>query len=255
MPQSELERSLVGKVALVTGGAVRVGRVVALALARRGAHVAFTWRSSEESAAATAADIESAGQSHGVRALPLRCDLTQEPQIDEVFASLDAEFGRLDLLVNSAAVFEETPFESLDAESWRAQLDVNLTAPMLMSKRAGDRMLAQEGGGLIVNVACAGAVKAWPRHAAYCVSKAGLVMLTEVLAKALAPTVRVNAIAPGPVLHPDGYGEQAQLRSVRNTVLKRMGRPEDVARAVLFAWDSEYTTGALIPVEGGRLIV
>ena len=116
-------------------------------------------------------------------------------------------------------------------------------------------MLSQDEGGLIMNIACAGAVKAWPRHAAYCVSKAGLVMLTEVLAKALAPKVRVNAIAPGPVLHPESYDEEARERSVRNTVLKRMGRPEDVARAVLFAWDSDYTTGALIPVEGGRLIV
>jgi NAD(P)-dependent dehydrogenase (short-subunit alcohol dehydrogenase family) len=116
-------------------------------------------------------------------------------------------------------------------------------------------MLASGEGGVIVNVACAGAVKAWPRHAAYCVSKAGLLMLTRVLAKALAPTVRVNAIAPGPVLHPEDYDEERRERSVRNTVLKRTGRPEDVARAVLFCWDSDYTTGALVPVEGGRLIV
>jgi NAD(P)-dependent dehydrogenase (short-subunit alcohol dehydrogenase family) len=252
--QLDLERPLAGRVALVTGGAVRVGRVIALALAERGAHVAFTWRNSEEAAAVTAGELEEAGRVHGVGALPLRCDLTSEEQIDETFRRIDAEWGGLDLLVNSAAVFEETPFDSLDSASWQAQLDVNLTAPMLTSKRAGDRMLAQADGGVIVNVACAGAVKAWPKHAAYCVSKAGLVMLTEVLAKALAPRVRVNAIAPGPVLHPEGYDEEARERSVRNTVLKRTGRPADVARAVLFAWDSDYTTGALIPVEGGRLI-
>lgn len=234
---------------------MRVGRVIALALAERGAHVAITWRSSAEEAAATVADLERVGAAHGVRALALRCDVTDEGQVDQVFQAVDVEWGRLDLLVNSAALFEETPFETLDLASWQSQLDVNLTGPMLMAKRAGDRMLEQEDGGVIVNIACAGAVKAWPKHAAYCVSKAGLVMLTEVLAKALAPKVRVNAIAPGPVLHPPSHDAEAVERSLRNTVLKRMGRPEDVARAVLFAWDSDYTTGALLPVDGGRLIV
>jgi NAD(P)-dependent dehydrogenase (short-subunit alcohol dehydrogenase family) len=251
----DLQRPLTGHVALVTGAAVRVGRVIALALARRGAHVVLTYRESEEPARRTVAELEEAGREHGVRALALRCEVTDEQQIDAVFERIDREHGRLDLLVNNAAVFDETPFESLDLEAWQSQLDVNLTAPMLFAKRAGDRMLEQEDGGLIVNVACAGALKAWPRHLAYCVSKAGLWMLTQGLAKALGPKVRVNAVAPGPVLHPEGYEEERRQRSLRNTVLRRMGRPEDVARAVLFAWDSDYTTGALLPVEGGRLIV
>ena len=254
MNDSDLQRPLHGRVALVTGAAQRVGRVVALALARRGAHVVITYRRSESEAAETVAELERAGAEHGVRAAALPCDVTDERSIDAVFAELDSRLGRLDLLVNNAAVFEETPFESLDLASWQEQLDVNLTGPMLFAKRAGDRMLAQDEGGVIVNLACAGAVKAWPRHLAYCVSKAGLWMLTQGLAKALAPRVRVNAVAPGPVLHPADYDEARRERSVRNTLLGRTGRPEDVARAVLFAWDSDYTTGALLPVEGGRLI-
>jgi pteridine reductase len=108
---------------------------------------------------------------------------------------------------------------------------------------------------VIVNMACAGGVRPWPGHVAYSVSKAGVVMLTQVLAAALAPKVRVNAIAPGPVLLPEGYDAAESARAVARTVLKRPGSPDDVVRAVLFCWDSDYTTGALIPVEGGRLIL
>lgn len=254
MSQDELTRPLTGRVALVTGGAVRVGRTIALALARRGAHVVLTYRSSAEEAARTAEELETTGAAFGSRALALSCDVTRASEVDAVFERVDADFGRLDLLVNNAAIFEETPFESLDPASWQAHLDVNLTGPMTFALRAGQRMLLQDEGGLIVNIACAGAVKAWPRYMAYCTSKAGLWMLTQCLAKALAPKVRVNAVAPGPVLHPESYDDERRRRSVRNTVLQRSGRPEDVARAVLFAWDSDYTTGALLPVEGGRLI-
>ena len=117
------------------------------------------------------------------------------------------------------------------------------------------RELARADGGVVVNVACAGGVRPWAGHVAYSVSKAGVIMLTQVLAKALAPKVRVNAIAPGPVLMPQSYSTEQVDQSVRATVLKRPGSPDDVVRAVLFCWDSDYTTGALIPVEGGRLIV
>ncbi len=116
-------------------------------------------------------------------------------------------------------------------------------------------MLARDEGGLIVNVACAGGLRPWPKHLAYSVSKAGVLMLTQCLARALAPRVRCNAILPGPVLLPDRYDEKQAHRAVVKTALKRQGSPEDVVRAILFCWDSDYTTGASIPVEGGRLLM
>lgn len=243
-------RPLEGRVALVTGGAVRVGRSIVEALAERGADVAFTYRTS----AAQAAELTRALESRGRRVLAVPCDQTREGDVDAAFRALDERFGRVDLLVNSASIFERTPFATLDLAAWQRHLDANLTGPFLFARRAGERMLAGEGG-VIVNIACAGAVRPWGDHAAYCVSKAGLLMLTQTLAKALAPRVRVNAVAPGPVLMPEGYDEAQRLRAEAATVLGRAGSPDDVARAVLFCWDSDYTTGALIPVEGGRLIL
>ena len=194
---------------------------------------------------------------HGAeRVLALRCDVRREADVDAAFAAVDARFGRLDLLVNNAAVFEKTPFADITLESWQRHLDVNLTGGFLCARAAGKRMLAEPaGGGVIVNVACAGGVRPWPNHVAYCVSKAGVVMMTQVLARALAPKVRVNAVAPGPVLPPDSYDEAELKRSAATTALGRLGSPDDVVRAVLFCWESDYTTGALIPVEGGRIIV
>jgi pteridine reductase len=249
-----LQRSLHGKVALVTGGAVRLGRAIALGLAARGASVAFSWHRSSAQAEAALSELAAVASRAGASALSVRCDVTEEGDVDELFRRVDERFGRLDLLVNNAAIFERTPFPDVTSEAWRRHLDVNLTGPFLCAKRAGDRMLSGDGG-VIVNVACAGGVRPWANYVAYCVSKAGLVMMTQVLAKALAPSVRVNAVAPGPVLMPESYDEAQRAAAVRRTVLERAGSPADVVRAVLFCWDSEYTTGALIPVEGGRLVL
>ena len=237
---------------MVTGGAVRLGRAMVEALVDRGARVAFTFSSSERQARELEARI---GRNYGPdRVLALRCDVRREDDVDAAFRALDERFGRIDLLVNNAAIFERTSFRDITPAQWRRHLDVNLTGGFLCAKAAGDRMLAG-GGGVIVNVACAGGMRPWRNHLAYCVSKAGVVMMTQVLALALAPTVRVNAIAPGPVLPPEGYDETERERSAATTALGRLGSPDDVVRAVLFCWDSDYTTGALIPVEGGRMIV
>jgi pteridine reductase len=243
------ERSLEDRVALVTGGAVRLGRAIVLGLLERGARVAFTHHSSVDAARELEEDVRR--RFGAERVLAVSCDVTSEPDVDAAFAALDARFGRVDLLVNNAAIFEHTTFEEITLASWQRHLDVNLTGSFLCAKRAGDRMLAQ-GEGVIVNVACAGGLRPWPGHVAYSVSKAGVVMLTQVLATALAPTVRVNAIVPGPLLPPESYGEDERRRSVARTLLKREGSPQDALRAVLFCWDSDYTTGALIPVDGGR---
>jgi pteridine reductase len=243
-----------GRVALVTGGAVRLGRAIVLELARRGAHVAFTYRTSEARARELVEELRAIQAPLGTRALAVRCDLTGEADVDAAFERVDAELGRLDLLVNNAAIFERTPFREIGLDAWQRHLDVNLTGGFLCAKRAGDRMLAGKGG-VIVNIACAGGLRPWASHLAYCVSKAGVVMMTQVLARALAPSVRVNAIAPGPVLMPEAYGDDERARAVEATVLRRPGSPEDVVRAVLFCWESTYTTGAVIPVDGGRSIL
>lgn len=249
-----LTRSLDGRVALVTGGAVRVGRAIVEALAARGASVSFTHSSSGRASR----DLEALlAERHGAdRVLSLRCDVRSESDVDAAFAAVDARFGRLDLLVNNAAIFQKTPVADITLEQWQRHLDVNLTGGFLCARRAAALMQAgPSDGGVIVNIACAGGVRPWPNHLAYCVSKAGVVMMTQVLARALAPKIRVNAIAPGPVLPPESYDEAELKRSAATTVLGRLGSPDDVVRAVLFCWDSDYTTGALIPVEGGRLIV
>jgi pteridine reductase len=182
------------------------------------------------------------------------CDVAREDEVEDAFDALVARWGAPALLVNNAAIFERTPIETITSDEWRRHLDVNLTGTFLCARRAG-LLMAEGDGGVIVNVACAGGVRPWSGHVAYSVSKAGVVMLTQVLAKALAPKVRVNAIAPGPVLLPEAYDDDQAARAIASTVLKRLGSPDDVVRAVLFCWDSDYTTGALIPVEGGRLIL
>jgi pteridine reductase len=236
----------------VTGGAVRLGRAIVEALVARGARVAFAFHSSED--AARALELELAREHGADRIAAIRCDVSLEADVHELFDAVEARWGVPDLLVNNAAIFERTPIEDVTLDQWQRHLDVNLTGPFLCARRAGLAMSRAEGG-VIVNVACAGGVRPWAGHVAYSVSKAGVVMLTQVLAKALAPKVRVNAIAPGPVLVPQSYSPEQIEQSVRATVLKRPGSPDDVVRAVLFCWDSDYTTGALIPVEGGRLIV
>ncbi|MEM7247189.1 MAG: SDR family oxidoreductase [Acidobacteriota bacterium] len=245
---AEMENSLVDRVALVTGGAVRLGRETVLALAERGARVAFTYSSSREDAESLLAEL---GDGH----LALPCDVTEEEEVEAAFQAVDAELGRLDLLVNNAAIFEPpVDFADLTTETWRRHLDVNLTGSFLCAHRAGERMRKQEDGGLIVNIGCAGGLRPWPKYLPYSVSKAGVLMMTQCLARALAPKVRCNAVLPGPVLLPERYDVKQADKAIARTVLKRAGRPQDVVRAILFCWDSDYTTGAFIPVEGGRLL-
>ena len=247
--QRSLQRSLEGRVALVTGGAVRLGRAIVLGLLDRGASVAFTHWSSE----AEARELEEALVArHGKdRILSLRCDVADEDEVAAAFEAIDRRFGRLDLLVNNAAIFERAALDEVDLASWQRHLDVNLTGTFLCARAAGTRMRAA-GEGVIVNIGCPSGLRPWPGYLAYSVSKAGVLALTTALAKSLAPSVRVNAILPGPVLPPESYDDAARERAVARTLLRREGSPDDVVRAVLFAWDSDYTTGAMIAVDGGR---
>ncbi|MGQ9490425.1 MAG: SDR family NAD(P)-dependent oxidoreductase [Anaerolineae bacterium] len=241
--------SLVGQVALVTGGAVRVGRTICLALAGRGVHVAFTYLPGEP-AEQTAAEIAALG----VQALALPLDVREPGAPARVVEQVIARFGRLDILVNNASVWLRAPFLEITPEAWQMALDVNLTGPFLMSQAAAPHMLRQ-GSGLIINITDLSAYQTWREYAHHAASKAGLVALTRVMAAELAPHVRVNAIAPGTVLLPDGATEAKRQWAIENSLLKRIGRPEDVARTVLFLADSDFVTGAVYFVDGGRALV
>ncbi len=252
-----LTTSLAGQVALVTGGAVRVGRVICLALASRGASIAFTHlpgEPAEETAAAIAAALtrSEAGQEAHVLALPM--DVRELGAAQRTVAQVIERFGRLDILVNNASVWLRAPFLEITPDAWQTALDINLTGPFLMSQAAAPHMLRQ-GAGLIINITDLSAYQTWREYAHHSVTKAGLVALTRVMAAELAPAVRVNAIAPGTVLLPEGATEAKRRWAENNSLLKRVGRPEDVARTVLFLADSDFATGAVYFIDGGRALV
>ncbi len=234
------------KIAVVTGAAHRVGKFIALELAEAGAHVAVHYNSSEAQALTTVEEI----RQKGVRAIAAGGDLSAPEGIDHLFQSAEAEFGGVDVLVNSAAIMERGEVLTLTLEDWQRTLALNLTAPFFCAQRAARSMLAR-GGGAVVNIADLSALEPWAKYPAHSVSKAGLVMLTQVLAKALAPRIRVNAVAPGPVVKPPDWDE-ARWRTVgQHTLLKRTGSGYDVARAVRFLVEQDYITGETLVVDGG----
>jgi pteridine reductase len=233
------------KVALVTGAARRVGKAIARELAEAGAHVVVHYHTSEAAARETVTELETLGG----RALALRADLQQPAEIDTLFAHLAEAFGRLDVLVNSASIMERGDPTTLPLSDWQRSLTLNLTAPFLCAQHAA-RMI-QPQAGVIINITDGSALRPWAGFPAHSVSKAGLGMLTQVLAKALAPAIRVNAVCPGPVMKPDDWDEALWARVVARTLLKRQGSGYDVARAVRFLIESDYITGETLVVDGG----
>jgi NAD(P)-dependent dehydrogenase (short-subunit alcohol dehydrogenase family) len=237
-----------GRWALVTGGARRVGRAIALELGRCGANVAIHFNGSVDDAARTAAELEAGG----VRTVRLRADLADATQVRALADAAERETGGVALLVNSASNYLRTPFDTLTDATWDASLDVNLKAPFLLAWTLGRAMRAR-GEGAIVNVADWAGERPYRDYLPYCVSKAGLLALTKALAKELAPTVRVNAVAPGPVLMPEDFTSADVAAIERATPLARIGTPEDVARAIRFlAEEAAFSTGAVLHVDGGR---
>lgn len=242
---------LKGHAVLVTGAAKRVGRVIALELAKRGARVAVHYRESAAEAERTAAGIRALG----TEAITVRADLTREDEVAAMVGGVVARLGSLDGLVNNAAVFFRTPFATVTADDWDRTLDPNLKGVFLCCVHAGRRMQEQASGGVIVNIADWAGLRPYAGYLPYCVSKAGVIALTQGLARALAPKVRVNAVAPGPVLVPSDLPEAEAREIMEKTPLKRHGSPEDVAAAVAFLMEgSDYMTGVILPVDGGRLI-
>ncbi len=230
--------------ALVTGAAQRLGKAFVLALARRGYAILLHYRHSDMQANKTATEIRTLG----VPVYLSQADLTHPKQIASLFTSVDRLPHPLKVLVNSAAAMPRGDARTLRVEEWDAVLNLNLRAPFLCAQEAARRMTE---GGLIVNISDVGALKAWSRYPAYSVSKAGLEMLTKVLARALAPSIRVNAIAPGPVLQSDLLSEAEWARLVSRLPLQRTATMEEIAAALDFLLANEYVTGQTIVVDGG----
>jgi pteridine reductase len=237
---------LAGRVALVTGAGHRVGRAIALALGARGMRVAIHFRSAAREAEETRRLIEAAG---GEAAL-FPADLTGAGAPQRLVDAVAARFGVLDALVNSAAIMERTPVGEVTEEAWDAMFALNLRAPFFAAQAAA-RLMGSRGGA-IVNLADLAAYETWPAYVPHGITKAGVVQMTRALARALAPHVRVNAVAPGAVLLPDGWDESAGERLRRTTPLQRLGSAEDVAHAVVYLLEAGYVTGETILVDGGR---
>lgn len=233
-------------VALVTGAGQRVGRVIALALAERGFRVAVHYNQSRAGAEATVGEI----REMGAEAFPVQSDLRRPEAPDSLVAAVKAQFGALHVLVNSAAGMERTSLGSISPAQFDAIIALNLRAPFLLAQAASREM--QEGA--IINIADHMAEEPWADYSVHGVSKAGVIAMTRHLAAALAPHIRVNAVAPGFVLAPEGYGAVAQARFANETPLGRLGSPEDVAHAVLYLLDAGYVTGETLFVDGGRRV-
>ncbi len=241
---------LAGRWALVTGAARRVGRTIARALAERGANVVVHYHTSADEAAATVRELVGLG----VEAVALRADLARAAEVSTLAREAEARSGGIAVLVNNASNYFRVPFDQLTEAVWDASLDTNLKGPFLLSWHLG-RAMKGRGSGCIVNLADWAGERPYVNYLPYCVSKAGVICLTRALAKELAPEVRVNAVAPGPVLPGDDMGEAERQAIVRAIPLRRLGTPEDVARCVRFlAEEADFATGAVYHVDGGRLI-
>lgn len=230
--------------ALVTGAAHRLGKAFALSLARQGFDIILHYHRSSDEALQTKAEIESLGRSVALA----RADLTDPLQIPALFSTIET----LHVLVNSAAFMPAGDVDLLSLENWDASLDLNLRAPFLLAREGSQKMTT---GGLIVNITDVGAQKAWSRYPSYTVSKAALDSLTRILARALAPEIRVNAIAPGFVLQSDIVPAGEWERLIKRVPLKRPARTEEIVLALEFLLKNEYVTGQTIVVDGGYSLV
>jgi len=237
---------LAGRVALVTGSGRRLGQAIALALGARGARVAVHYNASAGGATETVDRIRAAGGT----AEPFVADLSDAEAAGALVHRVADAFGALDVLVNSAGIMERHPVPTVTPAAWDLAFAINVRAPFFTSQAAAARMGAR--GGVIVNIADLAAFEAWTGYVPHGVSKAALVALTRGLAHALAPHIRVAAVAPGAVLLPDGWAGAQSEHLVATTPLKRLGAPDDIVQTVLFLIASDYITGETIIVDGGR---
>ena len=240
------DRPLEGKTALITGGARRLGRATALAMAKAGADVAITFLHSAREAQHAVIDLSS----FGVRAVALRCDVTEEKSVKAAIKEVGRELGGLDILVNNAANYETVEFDKLTVKQWDAIFASNTRGPFLVSREA--LKMLRERRGKIINMGSLGGIRPWADHAHYCSSKAAVHMLTKVMAKALAPVIAVNCVAPGMIDLGEKAAASFMRRMAKQTPMRRNGTGEEIAAAVLFfATAPHFITGQILVVDGG----
>ena len=234
----------------ITGGAKRIGSHLARALARRGANLVINYRYSNADAQAVVRELRQVG----VDALAVPGDVSSAADVQRMIASALERFGRIDVLINNAAVYFKTPFAHVTESEWDLTMDINLKGSFLCAKAVAEHMRGR-GEGKIINFSDWAGMRPYPEYLPYCVSKAGVIALTQALAQELAPAVQVNCIAPGPILLPEEMEEDERERVVRATPLKRIGSPEDIVQTVLFLIEgTDFATGGTYLVDGGRYI-
>lgn len=239
-----------GRTAVVTGSAIRIGRQICLELADRGANVVVNYRSS----AGAAAELVALVENRGARALAVQADVTLAADVRRLSAEATSAFGRVDVLVNNASIYPVTPFRDLTEEQWDESIAVNLKGPFLCCLEFG-RQMAANGEGAIVNISDWAVFRPYCDYLPYLTAKGGIITMSRALARELAPAVRVNVIAPGPIQPPDDLSQEDREEAAASTLVGRWGDPKDIARAVAFLIEgSDFITGALLAVDGGRLI-
>ncbi len=242
-----MAKRLEGQVALVTGVNKRIGRSISLRLAAEGASVAVNYRGAKQDADAVVRDIGAAGG----KAAAIQADVTKRTEVEKLFAEVVREFGRLDILVNNAGEFFAAKFEELTDEQWDGILDINVKSQFLCAQAAA-AIMKRQGRGRIINLSSLGGMLPWPSYTHYCVSKAGSIMLTRCLARALGPEILVNSVAPGTIQFP---GEAPDEEYIQRVPLHRTGTGDDIAGAVLYLATADFVTGQILAVDGGRLLV
>ena len=242
--------NLKDSVVLITGAAARVGRTVALHLAGKGANISFSYYLENEPWQEAKSEIEALG----VKAMATQTEIRSADQVKKLVESTQKEFGRIDVLINSASIWLKSPFLEITEQDWDTALEINLKGPFLASQAVAPIMLEQ-GGGVIINITDLSAFQVWEGYTHHAASKSGLVSLTKSMAFELAPTIRVNAIAPGTVLLPPNYTPEKKKWAEEKSCLKRIGSPTDVAEMATFLIENDFTTGAVYFMDGGRSLI
>ncbi|MEZ4732686.1 MAG: SDR family oxidoreductase [Caldilineaceae bacterium] len=239
-----------GKIALVTGGAHRVGKAITLMLAQAGVSVVVNYHAAADEARETVAEVEALG----VAAMAIQCDVADRTSVEQMVSAITERFGGVDIIVNSASYFGKTPFPSSDPtiyEQWERVTRILIDGPFFICNMLVPGMQAR-GGGAIVNIIDLSAWHPWADFTAHAVGKSGLLALTRQLAFELAPAIRVNAVAPGIVLPPPHYSERRQATAAKKNILERWGSPDDVAKAVKYLIEADFVTGDVLTVDGGE---
>jgi 3-oxoacyl-[acyl-carrier protein] reductase/pteridine reductase len=248
MPAKPLE----GQVALVTGAAKRIGRSIALRLAADGATVVVNYATSKTEAESLVSEMNATGaDKDGHRAIAIQANVSRRADVQKMFATVEREFGRLDILVNNAGLFFHATFEELTDEQWDRVMETNLKSQFLCAQAAAP-IMKRRGRGRIINLSSLGGLLAWPGYTHYCVSKAGSIMLTRCLARALAPEILVNSVAPGTIQF---SGEPPDEEYIHRVPLHRAGTGDDIAGAVAYLATADFVTGQVIVVDGGRALL